>query len=83
MTPTLVKIDLKRCVSKEGGGDFHDHPDISTRRQYLAKIDGCYFAGQFSKQWYGWNFDGWYSGLQLDKPGTNMSPWQGLWEIRR
>ena len=74
--PVLVPVDLMR-------GEESNHPDINTRSQYLAKIDGQYFAGQFSKVWFGWNFDGWHDvGLQLDKPGTNSSEWQALWEIK-
>lgn len=77
--PKLKKIDLKKCCSLKASGDFHDHPDIKSNKIYLAKIEGRYYAGRFSKQWYGWKFDG--AGLQLDKPGANCSMWQGLWEI--
>lgn len=86
-TPTLKPIDLKKCCELPGSdsGDPQWHPDINEKSWYLAKIDGEYFAGRFSRQWYGWSFDGWDggSGLQLDKPGTNSSDWQGLWEIVR
>ena len=76
----LVKIDLKKCVGLNGV--FHDHPAISCRKSYLAKIGGIYCAGKFNRQWFGLNFDGWGSvGIQLDMPGTNASAWQGLWEI--
>lgn len=83
-TPKLVKIDLMKCFSHDNSkGSYHDHPDISPRNRYLAKIDGEYHAGQFSRVWYGWSFDGgpWGDELQLDKPGTNGSDWQGLWKI--
>lgn len=83
-TPTLVPIDLKKCFSKENDGSFHDHKDIKSRKQYLAKVGGTFAAGTFSRQWYGWSFNAIYdAGLQLDKPGTNASMWQGLWEIVR
>jgi hypothetical protein len=82
----LIPVDLRRCCKGPGGpggGAFHDHPDISTRKQYLIKFAGQYYAGMFTREWFGWNFDGVYdAGLQLDKPGTNCSDWQGLWEIR-
>lgn len=83
MSIALKKIDLKKCTSKEGSGSFHDHPDISGRKQYLAKIGGEFCAGRFNRQWYGWNFDGWpgNANYQLDMPGTNASDWKGLWEI--
>jgi hypothetical protein len=84
-TPVLKEVDLSKCFSTKGGpgaGSFHDHPDIVCRKQYLALIKGKYFAGYFSRQWYGWNFDGWHGcGMQLDRPGTNSSLWEGLWEI--
>lgn len=71
----LIELDLTR-------GDVHDHPEIKQKASYLARIHGEYFCGQFSRQWYGWNFDdGWGSGHQYDKPGTNCSQWEKLWEI--
>ena len=75
--PRLKRIDLTK------GEDSH-HPDITARKQYLALIRGEFHCGKFSKQWYGWNFDGWKHsdcGIQYDQPGTNSSGWQGLWEI--
>ena len=73
----LKKINLNKC-------DEHNHPDIRVGRYYLAKIGGELFAGKFSREWYGLNFDGWYGvGLQLDAPGTNASSWEGLWAIIR
>lgn len=85
--PELIPVDLRKCFSGKRSpdtGSCHDHPDISSRKQYLAKIGGQFFAGKFSRVWFGWSFDGWVGGqfLQLDKPGTNASHWQGLWEIR-
>lgn len=76
-TPKLKPIDLSK-------GKKSDHPDISSRKTYLALIGGEFFAGGFSRQWYGWNFDGWINdvGLQFDTPGTNASEWEGLWEIQ-
>lgn len=74
----LKLIDLTR-------GEGSNHPDITGRKTYLALISGEFHAGKFSKQWFGWNFDGWSHnpgvGLQFDTPGTNSSKWQGLWEI--
>lgn len=79
----LKPIDLNKCCKKKGGDGFCWHPHINKNKQYLAKIDGDYFAGNFSEQWYGWSFNGWgENGLQLDKPGTNKSRWKGLWEIQ-
>lgn len=76
-TPTLIPLDMKRS-------DGSNHPDISSRKRYLCLIGGRYYAGEFTKQWYGWNFEGWEGvGLQFDAPGTNASEWQQIWEIRR
>jgi hypothetical protein len=73
-TPTLKPLDLTL-------GDRHDHPDIRTDgTQYLARINNRFFCGSFSRQWYGLNFGGWVT-LQYDKPGTNCSNWQAIWEI--
>ena len=91
MTPTLKKIDLdKRCWFEgcgllESSGDRPGHPDIREGGTcYLAKIDGRWYAGAFTMQHYGWNFDAvydagyqlWYSGLSPKKDG-----WQELYEI--
>lgn len=82
-TPILHRIDLSKCCRKKGGYGESHHPDISARKQYLVLIDGSFYAGQFCRQWFGWNFEGgpWDAGYQLDKPGTNASLWQGIWEI--
>jgi hypothetical protein len=50
--------------------------------QYLCLIDGQFFCGKFSQQWYGLNFRPYgASGLQYDPPGTNFSGWQRVWRI--
>jgi hypothetical protein len=76
--PRLKRIDLTKAVK-------HECPGIKTgRTQYLARIGGDWFAGTFSRQWYGLNFDGWGDvGLQFDAPGQNASRWQELYEIKR
>jgi len=80
--PRFRAIDLNKCCAADGGCGLSDHPDISSKKTYLVKIDGKFFLGKFSRQWYGWNFDDWgTSGIQLDKPGTNSSDWQGIWEL--
>lgn len=77
MYPFLMPIDLTK-------GDGHHHPDIRPgRTQYLVLIDGRYYAGTFSEQWYGLNFcPAWGANShQYDKPGTNYSGWEAVWEI--
>lgn len=71
MTPRLEKINLgkrKDC----------NHPNINTRTSYLAKINGRWYAGKFTREWYGLNFDSVYdSGLQLNDPD-----WEELYRIK-
>lgn len=86
-TPVLIPIDLRKCFASKdaGGGSYHDHPDIKRTKFYLAKIGSEFYAGRFTREWYGWSFDGWGGGggLQLDKPGTNSSNWKALWEVSK
>jgi len=39
---------------------------INARRRYRVKIDGEWYEGQFSRQWFGWQFDGYQNGIQLN-----------------
>jgi hypothetical protein len=39
---------------------------ISHRKRYRVKIEGTWHEGQFSKQWFGWQFDGVDPGIQLN-----------------
>lgn len=77
MKITLEVIDLSKA-------DKHECPGINNKDQFLAYIDGEFHAGKFSRQWFGWNFNGWKHngvGIQFDAPGSNSSRWQGLWRI--
>ncbi len=72
----LIKLDMK--LAKE-----HTHPKIKTDgTTYLVKLKKGYFAGQFNKEWFGLNFNGWYNHLQFDAPGYNHSSWKQIWEIK-
>ena len=54
-----------------------DDKRISSRKQYLCKIGGRWYANTFTKQHYGWNFDGVYdAGYQVDYDG-----WKKVYEI--
>jgi len=76
-TPKLIPLDMSLA-------DKHEHPSIKRGKTYLCLIGGAFYAGCFSRQWYGWNFDAIYStGLQFDQPGTNRSRWEMIWEIRK
>ena len=59
----------------------HDHPDIQKGKTYLCKIYGKWFFGTFSRQWFGWSFNGWYNHLQFDAPGYNSSQWEAVVEF--
>ncbi|MBU0959072.1 MAG: hypothetical protein KKB31_03955 [Nanoarchaeota archaeon] len=60
MAIKLEKINLNKVENC-------NHPEINTRCSYLARINGGWYAGKFSRQWYGLNFDNWgCSGIQLD-----------------
>lgn len=74
-TPKLIPLDMSK--SKK-----NSHPDINSKDSYLILHDGQYFAGSFSKTWFGWTFNGWYgTSLQFDAPNTNASCWQQIWKI--
>lgn len=67
----LVKIDLKKRYQG------CQHPDIKADVPYLAKVDNFWYAGTFTKQHYGWNFNAVYgAGLQL-----NSSSFKKLYRI--
>jgi len=66
----LKPIDLEKINGCE-------HPDISLEWYYLAKIHGRWYAGRFSRQHYGLNFQAVYgAGYQLSWDG-----WEQLYEI--
>jgi len=75
----LIPIDLSKA-------EQHKHPDLNETDDFLCLIDGEFHVGRFSRQWYGWNFDGWKwniaAGLQFDEPGTNYSKWEAVWRIQ-
>ncbi len=79
LPPELRPVDLDKCTpSTKSGAGFSNHPEIVEGRQYLARIQGRFVSGFFHRAWYGWFFTGYG---QLDKPGTNSSGWEGLWEV--
>jgi hypothetical protein len=43
-----------------------ESPHITPRKRYKVKIDGVWHEGQFSKQWFGWQFDGLDPAVQLN-----------------
>ncbi len=58
MKPTLKKIPV---------GSSSESSHIDSRKRYRVKIEGSWYEGSFSKQWFGWRFDGYGStGIQLN-----------------
>ena len=47
-------------------GGSSESANIHARRRYRVKIDGAWYEGQFSRQWFGWQFDGYQNGIQLN-----------------
>jgi hypothetical protein len=82
-TKTKIRIRLRRVnLSK---AKEHKCSGIKPgKKEYLCLIDGKFWAGSFSREWYGLYFDGWEDiGLQFDAPGSNSSGWQAVWEIQK
>jgi len=55
----LKEVPLKEMKRVPGGSTrngYYSHPLLKEEIFYLAKIDKRWYAGMFSKQWYGWNF---------------------------
>lgn len=48
-------------------GTSSESPHIGSRKRYRVQIEGKWYEGTFSKQWFGWQFDGYgNSGIQLN-----------------
>jgi len=54
--------NLKRIKIGSSSGSS----DINPRKRYRVKIEGAWYEGQFSKQWFGWQFDDYRQGIQLN-----------------
>ena len=55
-----------QVLKKIPTGETSESGHISPRKQYRVKIDGSWYEGRFSKQWFGWQFDGYRTGIQLN-----------------
>jgi hypothetical protein len=60
----LVDKDARMKRIKVTGSSESSH--INSRKRYRVKISGQWHEGTFSKQWFGWQFDGVVPGLQLN-----------------
>jgi hypothetical protein len=57
----------RRKLKKISVGGSSESSHIDSRKRYRVKIEGRWYEGSFSKQWFGWRFDGFgNSGLQLN-----------------
>lgn len=39
---------------------------IVRHKRYRIKVDGAWYEGCFTRQWFGWQFEGYQSGIQLN-----------------
>lgn len=75
-TPRLKEIDLKKVYRNKNG--FITHPNINMKNQYLIKHGKFYYAGYFSREWYGLIFMHYEIGdIDLDDKQI-----KGIWQIR-
>jgi hypothetical protein len=64
--PALYYGSMKRTLKRITVGSSSESSHISTRKDYRVKIEGAWYEGRFSKQWFGWQFDGYKKGIQLN-----------------
>ena len=58
---------MGKALKKIPVGSSSQSGQLSPRKRYKVKIDGKWYEGMFSKQSFGWNFDGYgSSGMQLN-----------------
>ena len=58
---------MNRTLRKIPVGSSSESSHIDSRKRYRVKIEGRWYEGSFSKQWFGWRFDGYgSSGMQLN-----------------
>lgn len=58
---------MKGSLKKIPVGSSSESSHIDSRKRYRVKIEGRWYEGSFSKQWFGWRFDGYgTSGIQLN-----------------
>lgn len=56
-----------RHLKKIPVGPSSESSHITSRKKYRVQIDGKWYEGSFSKQWFGWKFEGYGdSGMQLN-----------------
>jgi len=62
----------------------NDDKRLSSKKQYLAKLDGKWHTGYFSKQWYGWLFNYSVTNMQISSKGAHGmdNRWKKLYEIK-
>jgi hypothetical protein len=57
----------KRRLKRIPVGTSSESSHIDSRKRYRVKIEGRWYEGSFSKQWFGWKFEGYgSSGCQLN-----------------
>lgn len=57
----------RRKLKKIPVGASSQSPHLDPRKRYRVKVEGRWHEGSFSKQWFGWLFEGYGpSGIQLN-----------------
>lgn len=57
-----MNVKLKKIAVGTSSESSH----ISSKKRYRVKIDGAWHEGTFSKRWFGWQFDDFGNGVQLN-----------------
>ena len=58
---------MTRRLKKIPVGTSSESSHLSPRKNYRVKIQGQWYEGRFSKEWFGWKFDNYGSaGMQLN-----------------
>ena len=69
MIGSATKGDLmaETKLKKIPVGSSSESSHIDSRKKYRVKIEGKWYEGSFTKQWFGWQFEGYgNSGMQLN-----------------
>jgi hypothetical protein len=69
---SMANRRLKKIPVGTSSESSHIHP----RKRYRVRIDSTWYEGNFSKQWFGWRFDG------CGEPGVQLNMVDQVFEIQ-
>ena len=52
----------RKTLKKIRIGTSNNSGEVDARKRYKVKIDGAWYEGRFTKEWFGWNFDDYGTG---------------------